>query len=168
MPGSSGAELELVRFQRRNRQFFIGTTVVILGITAIMGVTLVAMILKGHILQAYTIKRLALIWSPALFYLWALWTLRGIFGALARGGISFQPIITSALAKVGWALLLGALASLVMGPIQLSVLEHHVTGWFATFNVPVLTLGVVGLALIVLARMLRRAARIEAVLGDFV
>lgn len=168
MPGPSDANSELAQFRRRNRQFFLATTLTILAIAAIMVTTLAAIILKGHILDAYAIKRLALIWSPALFYLWGLWTLRGMFGVLARGGVSFQPIITRAIAKVGWALLLGALVSLVIGPLQSLLLQHNMTGWFATFNVPALTLGVVGLALIALTHMLRRAARIEAVLKDFV
>ncbi|WP_170181714.1 DUF2975 domain-containing protein [Phreatobacter stygius] len=168
MSAMSGADPKRDHFQRRNRQFSIGATLVILAIGAIMAVTLVAMLLQGSVMRVQAITRVALIWSPALFYLWALWTLRGLFQTLARGGPSFQPAVTRALAKVGWALTLGSVASLVMGPIQMMVLQHRMTGWFASFNVPALTLGVVGLALIVLAHMFRRAARVEAVLDGFI
>lgn len=168
MPDQTEMSVELVRFRRRNRQFFVGTTLIVLAIVVILVVTLAAIVIKGSALEGSVIKRLILIWPPALFYLWGLWTLRSMFGALASGGLSFQPMIGRALAKVGWALLLGSLTSLVLGAFQSIMLQQGTTGWFASFNVPALTLGVVGLALIVLVHMLRRAARIEAILGDFV
>ena len=99
-------------------------------------------------------------WAPAAFYLWAFRAAPS--SALARGGLNFQPLIAQALSRVGWALALGAGVSVAAAPLTLSLGGPHAFGGFAVFDVPALTLGVVGLALIVLANMLRRATAIEA------
>jgi hypothetical protein len=109
-----------------------------------------------------TLQKVVLAWAPAGFYLWAVWTLRGMFVALARGGPAFQPAVIQALSRVGWALLLGASVSVVLAPVVRMLTVPRPVAGFAMLNVPALTLAVVGLALIAVARMLRRGARLEA------
>ncbi len=71
--------------------------------------------------------------------------------------------MAAALVRIGWGLLLGALTTLVTSLFVLAMsAPRGMAGGFATFNVPALTLCVVGLALIATAHVLRRAARIEA------
>lgn len=99
-----------------------------------------------------------------------------MFRALARDGLSFQPAVIRALGQVGWALGWGSLLTLLEAPVVVWLTGGAGPGGgFATLNVPALTLGVTGLALIALARMLARGARLEAetaglkaVLEDFI
>lgn len=149
-------------FQRRSRAFLIAATVVLAAVVAVILLTLFVLVTRGPTMRVESLERLGLIWAPALFYLWALWTLRGLFSALSRGGLNFQPLIAQALSRIGWALALGAGVSVVAAPIVLSLGGPHAFGGFAVFVVPPLTLGVVGLALIALAGLLRRASAIEA------
>jgi hypothetical protein len=171
----SAAEREVAVFRRRNRQFAVAATIVLIAVGGFVVLTLAVVVLQGHAMRTETLQKVALAWCPALFYLWALWTLRGMFAALARGGMTFQPVVVRALARIGWALLLGAGAGLVVAPpVQMLTVPRPVAG-FAVFNVPALTLGVVGLALIAMGRMLQRGARLEAetaslkaILEDFI
>jgi hypothetical protein len=121
-----------------------------------------------------TLQQLPLAWLPALFYLWALWSARQMFREFSRGGFVFGAVVSAALGRIGWALALGAGAALVIVPVRLAM-GMQVVGGFALFNAPALTLGIVGLALIAMARMMRRAAALEAkvaslnaVLSDFI
>ena len=84
-------------FQRRNRRFLIAANVVLAAIAAVIVLTLIVLLTRGPTMRVASIERLALSWAPAAFYLWALWTLRGLFAALARGGLNFQPLIAQRL-----------------------------------------------------------------------
>lgn len=161
-------DAELVGFQRRNRLFAILTTVVLVGLAAIIGVLLFAMTLQSDAQRLEIGGKLALTWSPALFYLWALWTLRGMFATLSRGGPSLRgEVVARALNRVGWALALGSFFTVLVSPYVLEMIERpHAMAAFAAIDVPAATLGVVGLALIAVSSMLRRAAALEAETAD--
>jgi len=163
MTHASTHDIALADFRRRNRLFAAIATAAIAVIAGIMALTLLVVITRWDALADQTLRRLALTWAPTPFYLWALWSLRGMFGAFARAGLSFQPALAGALVRIGWGLLLGALTTLVASPFVLAMrAPRGMTGGFATFNVPAFTLGIVGLALIATARILRHGARIEA------
>jgi hypothetical protein len=169
------AEKEVAGFRRANRRFAVAATVILVAAGLVVLLTLAIVILQGHAMRLVTLQKVALAWGPAAFYLWALWTLRGMFGALARGGLAFQPVVISALSRVGLALVLGAGTSLLLTPVARLLDAPRPVASFALVNVPALTLGVVGLALIAVARMLRQGARLEAetatlkaVLEDFI
>jgi hypothetical protein len=158
-PARNAQDSGVERFRKLNRRFAIAATVVIAAI-AMMMVIYAIVALRG--LQAPVLLRLALSWSPSLFYLWALWTLRDLFVQLAHSGPGVQFGVTAALAKIGWALMLGSLATLVVTPLINMMTEPHHLGSFPLFDVPALTLGMVGLALLVVAPMLKRALHFEA------
>jgi hypothetical protein len=160
--GKTSAEQEVLAFRRRSRQFAVAATLALIAIIAVSTLTLAVIVLKGHVMRPQTLQKLALSWSPAPFYLWAVWTLRGMFASLARSGVSFQPLVVRALGRVGWALVLGAAVSLLLAPMIMTMTRPRTVAAFAIFNMPALTIGVVGLALIATALMLRRAARLEA------
>jgi hypothetical protein len=162
VPAKAAAEREVAAFRSRSRQFAIAAAVVLAAILAVCALNLLVILLRGHVMRPQTLQKLALAWAPAPFYLWALWTLRGMFAALARTGISFQPVVSKALERVGLALVLGAGISVLASPLMLALIRPRTIGGFAIVNVPSLTIGVVGLALIATAFMLRRAARLEA------
>ena len=160
-------------FRRRNRQFYWAATIALALVATVIAMTLFVLALRGGVMRPSTLQQLPLVWTPALFYLWALWAARRMFEALSRGGFVFQAV-SSALGRIGWALTLGATATILIVPILLGM-GAHVVGGFALFNVPALTLGIVGLALIVTARMMRRVhalegkvASLNAALADFI
>lgn len=151
---------ETLRFRCLNRRLALAATAAIALIALFVALSLLVLAL-GRLRAPETLMRLALTWSPSAFYLWALWTLRGLFAGLAREGPGLRPAVTTALSRIGWALVGGAVTTFIAAPLVAFIETHHQGGWFGTFNTPALTLCLLGLALVVLARMLRRAAHLE-------
>jgi hypothetical protein len=106
----------------------------------------------------------AVLWLPVPFYLYALWAIRGVFRSLAAGG-TFGPAIAAGCTRAGFALAIGGTLSAVGVPNVMRVL--HGQGGILVFDVAYLAVGVVGLALILLGRLLGRAASLEEELGGF-
>lgn len=161
------------RFQQRTKLFHHVATLVIAALVFVAALQIYTQLrIGGGTTRGVAI--LLLSWAPAVFYLWAVWTVRGMFAALSRKGFVFQDVIVRALTRIGWALVLGAAAALAALPALIE-LGSRVLGQFAIFSAPALTIGVVGLALIALAHMIRRAAQLETraaslrtVLDDFI
>jgi len=178
MPQAIGDALEpgVTAFQARNRLFARLATVVLAGMALVIAVLMYALAVREPADRWEIASRLAITWSPALFYLWALWSLRGMFAALARGAGFTSGAVAAPLARVGWALMLGSALTVLVSPVVLEMVERpHAMSAFAAIDVPAATLGVVGLALVALSGMLRRAAELEqeardlkTVLGDFI
>ena len=101
----------------------------------------------------------ALLWLPVPFYLYALWAIRGAFRSFALGG-TFGPAIASGCTRAGFALAAGATLSALVVPNLMRLV--HGRGGFLTFDVAYLAVGVVGLALILLGRLLARAAEVQS------
>ena len=106
----------------------------------------------------------AVLWMPVPFYLYALWAIRGVFQGFATGG-TFGPAIAAGCTRAGFALAIGGTLSAVGVPNAMRLL--HGQGGILLFDVAYLAVGVVGLALILLGRLLRRAATLEEELGGF-
>ena len=163
-------------FQKRNRQFGMIASVAIAAILGFVVLTVLTLAARWDAMTMSTVQRLALTWSPAPFYLWALWSLRAMFAGFAAAGPTFQPVLATALVRIAWGLILGAATTILMVPVVLTVTPPRpMGGSFAVFNVPALTLAVVGMALLATAHMLRRgleieaeAASLKAELGEFV
>lgn len=170
------ADQSLEGFRRWNRVFAWAAAAVLAGILLVAALVLYGVASRAGPDQEAVIARLAVTWFPALFYLWALWTLRSLFAALARSGSPFRPTLANALSRIGWALALGGGATVMVSPIVLAITRRpHAMSTFAAVDIPAATIGVVGLALIALAVTLKRAAALEAeaadlktVLGDFI
>ena len=120
-------------------------------------------------------------WSPALFYLYALWAIRGGFRDFARGGV-FGDAIASGCSRAGWALAIGGTLSAVGVPNLIRILSdagllrRDPDEWAGVlvFDVAYLAVGLIGLALILLGRLLRlagatqrEAAELRDELGSF-
>jgi hypothetical protein len=149
-------------FRQRNRLLLIGTMIVIAIIGLMIAASLFVLAMKGGEMSEDRTLRMAVGWLPALFYLWALWSICDLFRALARGAFGFMPMVR-VLARVGWGLMLGAVTALLITPLLVTLgQDERLRGAFALFNVPALTLAIVGLGLIVLSHMMRRAQAIEA------
>jgi DUF2975 family protein len=161
-------------FRRLSRRLRLAAAAAMAVIVLAALLTLTVAVLRWDAFGPRALGRIALTWSPVVFYLWALWTLRTMFSAFASGGLAFQPVVARALSRVGWALALGAATTVATAPIVLSLTSQPRMGGFAVFNLPAITLGVVGLALIAVAALLKRgmaleaeAASLKAELGEF-
>lgn len=97
---------------------------------------------------------------PMLFYLAAIWTMRRAFAQLARG-ILFDRILPTLLSRVGMALAAGATASVFVTPWLLRLLDGPRRGAFAAFDPPAITIGLVGLLLVILSRLIVRAVAMQ-------
>jgi hypothetical protein len=112
-------------------------------------------------------------WTPALFYLFALWAIARSFAAFGRGG-SFGPSVARGCTRAGVALALGAAASAVAVPnllrffVARGVIERPSSGWggVLVFDTAYVAVGVVGIAFILLGRLLERASEIEREAGE--
>lgn len=112
----------------------------------------------------------ALIWLslvhllPAVGYLWALWAVQRALGDVAAGR-TFHPAVARAMRHIGMGVLAGALFKVV----AVSNLSRWIAGGrggYLYFDLAAIVLGVVGAALILLARLVERARALEAELED--
>ena len=110
-------------------------------------------------------------WGPALFYFWALLAVRRALGDITAGRL-FQPAIARSLRDVGIGLAGGAIMSAFVQPNLMRVLNESwgrfpFAAW-AHIDVAYFAVGTVGLALILLSRVMKRAADIQAELDQFI
>jgi hypothetical protein len=162
-------------FRRRNWLLLVVTTVVIGVVILVIAASLFVLAMKSDVMSGDRVLRIGASWLPAVFYLWALWSIRSLFLTLSRGDFGFISLV-QVLARVGWSLMLGSASALAITPLLVTLnQEERLRGAFAVFNVPALTLMIVGLALIALSHTMRRAqaleaeaARLKATLQEFV
>ena len=163
-------DLELLRRQSR---WFGRATLTLLVLTAL--VILVPTVVSILVLvgRGEPWARLAgwslLFWSPAIFYLYALWAIRGAFSDFATGGV-FGPAIATGCVRAGAGLAIGGTMSAVGVPnlqriVGLAAGPHGTLGNVGTvlhFDTAYLAVGVIGVALVLLGRLLARAAELQA------
>lgn len=96
---------------------------------------------------------------PAVGYLWALWAVQHALGDVAAGRM-FHPAVARAMRHIGVGVLAGALFK-VFAVTNLSrwIVAGH--GGYLYFDLAAIVLGVVGAALILLARLVDRARELE-------
>lgn len=97
---------------------------------------------------------------PMLFYLAAVWMIRRACAEIAAG-VAFDAVLPTLLRRLGLALALGAAASVFATPWLMP------GGTLASFDPPAITVGLVGLLLVVLAGLFRRAAAMARELDEF-
>ncbi len=91
--------------------------------------------------------------APA-FFLWAAWAASDVFVRMDRGD-AFGPAMVRGLKHIGGGLMLGAWAAIVAQPSLIFLIGHgfhEMRGVSFNFDVENLTLALVGLVLILLAR----------------
>ena len=107
------------------------------------------------------------IWvSPALFYLFGVWSIGAAMGRIAKGRL-IQPTLSRALRHVGLALGIGGLLSVFGVTNILRVIQGGVGG-LAHFDIPGMTLGMIGGALFLLGRVVDQADHIQAELDEMI
>lgn len=102
---------------------------------------------------------------PVLFYLSAVWMARRAILALGGGG-SDDAALAKLLRNLGLALFLGGCAAVFAVPLLLRALHGH--GAIARYDAGAITLGVVGLALVVVAHLADGAAAMRRELDEIV
>jgi hypothetical protein len=112
----------------------------------------------------------ALYWSPAPFYLWALWALRRTFRDVAAGA-AFTPAVARALRRLGLANVVGGSLGLFMVPIlKLARRGAHVAAMERLASIDFddvlmwtyLMLIFMGITLLLLSRLMTRAVAFRA------
>ena len=103
---------------------------------------------------------------PALGYLWALWSAQRALGDLAAGR-TFQPTVSRAMRHIGAGVLVGALVE-VFALTNLMRLVLGGRGSYLYFDLSAIVLGVVGAALVLLARLVDEARALQVELDEIV
>ena len=102
--------------------------------------------------------------TPALGYLWALWAVQRALGELAAGA-TFQPAVARAMRHIGIGVLAGALFN-VFAVTNLSRWISGGHGGYLYFDLSGIVLGVVGAALVLMARLVDQARALQAELDE--
>ena len=110
------------------------------------------------------INLLLMTFLPIPFYLWAIWSARPAILLIGSGG-AFRIVLSSMLQRIGWALLAGGLVRTFAVPWGLRLVRG--LGSYATFDPAAITVGVIGLTLIIVARLVAEAEAIRAELDEF-
>lgn len=103
---------------------------------------------------------------PMLFYLAGVWTIRQAFARLAKGEI-FSQLLPVLLRRLGLALAGGGVASVFLTQWLWRTLLGTASGAWASFDPPAIAVGLVGLLMIVLADLMKRAATMRHELDEF-
>lgn len=120
------------------------------------------LIFPGPTAEARLIHLITLV--PMLFYLAGVWTIHRAFAALAKGA-EVSAILAGLLARIGACLFLGGLAR-VFGEPWLIRLALDRPWPYGNFDLAAITLGAVGLLLILLTAPLREAAAMRTELAE--
>lgn len=103
---------------------------------------------------------------PAFVYLAALWVLQRGFADLG-GGALFNKGLADALGRVGRLLVLGAALSVVGVPL-LQRIFFTSPGYWVSLDAAAVAIGLLGAALTIWSRLMRRAERLERELQDII
>lgn len=100
---------------------------------------------------------------PMLFYLWAIWDCRRAISSIGKGEM-FGTVVPRLLARVGLALFLGGIVNVFGAPLLVWLALGR--GSLAYYDVAAITLGVVGLTLMLVAQLLAQAASMRRELDE--
>lgn len=166
---------ELNRLHARSRWLRAAVTVLVMLLVMVAALTFVLGLRSGSVSVVrgswFEITTSWLVfWAPAAFYLWALWAIRRALGAVASGRY-FHPALARSLRDVGIGLGAGGATSAIIQPNVMRLMSD--AGWgrqafasYGHFDVAYAAVGAVGLALVLLSRVLHRAAEIQAELDE--
>ena len=166
---SNQARSNQARFAWWCRLVRFGAMVVIAGLAAIVAIAAIALLRgqTGGVAETGTRWLLvAVSFSPAVGYAWALWAIQRALGELGTGG-RFPPAMARAVRHVGYGVIAGALLSVFVVTNVTRMLLHG-RGGFMYFDMSGIVLAVVGAALILLARLFDRAQSLQSELDEIV
>ena len=158
------------RFRAQCRLLRIATLVVFFGLASMLLLGLITMpgglhmqdLPKRPSSQAVLLTLVQMM--PSLGYLWALWAVQRALADLA-GGRLFHPTVARAMRHMGIGVLTGALLN-VFAVTNLGRVISGGPGSYLYFDLSGIVLGVVGAALILLARLVDQARALQAELDE--
>ncbi len=103
---------------------------------------------------------------PSACYLFGVWSISQAMGQLAKGRL-IQPILATALRRVGLALGIGGVMSVFVVTNLLRMIGST-KGGYLFFDVPGMTLGMIGGALFLLGGVAEQAGRVQAELDEMI
>jgi len=108
----------------------------------------------------------AIMGLPPACYLFGVWSIGQAMGQLAKGRL-IQPILAHALRRVGLSLGVGGVLSVFVVTNLLRVIGST-EGGFLHFDVPGMTLGMIGGALFLLGGVAEQAGKVQAELDEMI
>lgn len=147
---------ETLRARSRLLRNLVTLVFVILLLTLAMEVSVVV---SGR----YPSASLLLYRLPMLFYLWAIWCARRAIASIGAAE-SFGPAVPRLLTQVGLALFLGGIVNVFVAPLLTWLILGR--GGLAHYDVAAITVGVVGLTLVLIAQLLDQAALMRRELDE--
>lgn len=101
---------------------------------------------------------------PLPFYIWAIWTARRAILLIGSGG-ALKSVVSRMLARIGIALFAGGLVRVFGVPLAFRLING--SGSIGVYDPAAITVGVVGLTLIIVARLVAEAEALRAELDEF-
>lgn len=156
------------RFRYQCRLLRAATLVVIAGLCLMLG--LMVAVLSGQLPMgresaSNTDALLVVVrFLPAAGYLWALWAVQRALGDMAAGRL-FHPTVARAMRQIGIGVVVGALFN-VFAVTNLTRWIAGGQGSYLYFDLSGIVLGVVGAALVLLARLVDQARALQAELDE--
>ena len=152
------------RFRSQCRLLRIATLVVFVGFSLLL--VLAAGVIPWRTAAGAGTQALLLMVRllPGVGYLWALWAVQRALGELAGGGM-FHPAVARAMRHIGIGVLAGALFN-VFAVTNLSRWIAGGHGGYLYLDLSGIVLGVVGAALVLLARLVDQARALQAELDE--
>ena len=159
------------RFRRRCAQFRWLAVFMVVSVGALLTLIYLlapgALMMRGDYAGTPAGWLAQVVWAlPTVFYLFGVWSIGAAMGQIAKGRL-IQPTLVHALRRVGLALGLGGLFS-VFGVTNVMRLIEGGHGGFAYFDVAGMTLGMIGGALFLLARVMEEAGKVQAELDEMI
>lgn len=101
---------------------------------------------------------------PLPFYIWAIWAARRAI-MLIGSGAALKAVLSRMLARIGLALFIGGLMRVFGVPLAFRVISGSQT--IGYYDPAAITVGVVGLTLVIVARLVAEAEAMRAELDEF-
>ena len=165
------SQTDLARFRRRCGQFRWLAVFMVVSVGGLLAlIYLVApgvLLVRGEYEPTASDWLREVVWGlPTVFYLFGVWSIGSAMGQLSKGRL-IQPTLVHALRRVGLSLGFGGLLS-VFGVTNLTRLIEGGRGGWAYFDVPGMTLGMIGGALFLLGGVVEQAGRVQAELDEMI
>ena len=156
------------RFRSHCRLLRIAALVVFVGLFLLLAMGMVGLPwrLATNADQGWTTRALLSVvrFLPGLGYLWALWAVQRALADLADGRL-FHPTVARAMRHIGIGVLVGALLNVfAVTNVSRWIAGGH--GGYLYFDLSGIVLGVVGAALVLLARLVDQARALQAELDE--
>lgn len=150
----------MLAFLTRPRVAAAAVLLVFLSLLSAFAIILAALLRGG----GHMTETLLMTFLPIPFYLWAIWIARRAILLIGSGG-ALRTIVSTMLQRIGWALLAGGLVRTFAVPWGYRIVNG--SGPVAAFDAAAITIGAIGVTLVIVARLVAEAEAARAELDEF-